>query len=104
MQINGIPLELASIAQIHGAMLAGRVTSRQIVEAYLARIEAYDQRAPALNAVVTLNSAALQRADELDAMLATSRKPVGLLHGIPMVVKDCLETADMPTSFGSETF
>ncbi|HEY0342555.1 MAG TPA: amidase family protein, partial [Steroidobacteraceae bacterium] len=104
MQINGTPLELASIAQIHGAMLAGRVTSRQIVEAYLARIEAYDQRGPALNAVVTLNSAALQRADELDAMLATSRKPVGLLHGIPMVVKDCLETADMPTSFGSEIF
>ena len=104
MDINGTPLEFTSIAQIHAAMFTGKVSARKLVEAYLARIKAYDQTGPALNAVVTINSDALARADQLDAELAKSSKPVGPLHGIPMVVKDCLETADMPTSYGSEIF
>ena len=104
MDINGTPLETATIAQIHAAMFAGRVTARRLVEAYLKRIEAYDQNGPALNAVVTISPDALERADQLDAIFAKSGKPVGSLHGIPMVVKDCLETADMPTSYGSEVF
>lgn len=104
MDINGTPLELASIAEIQAALFTGRVTARGLVEAYQDRIAAYDQAGPELNAVVTLNPGALDRADELDAAYAASRRPVGPLHGIPMVVKDCLETADMPTSFGSEAF
>jgi len=103
MDINGIPLETASIAQIHAAMYAGRVTARELVEAYLGRISAYDQAGPALNSIVTLSPDALGRADELDASLKASG-PVGPLHGIPILIKDCLETADMPTSFGSEIF
>jgi amidase len=104
MDINGRPLEVASIAQIRAAQVAGRVTARELVEAYLARIAAYDQAGPALNTIVTLNPQALDRADELDAALAAEGLPVGPLHGIPVVVKDCLDTADMPTSYGSEVF
>lgn len=103
MEIDGTPLELATIAQIHAAMYRGKVTSRQLVDAYLARIAAYDQNGPALNAVVTINPQAQAQADALDAQLAAGTV-VGPLHGIPMVIKDCLETADMPTAFGSEIF
>ncbi len=104
MEINGTPLELASIAETHAALFTGRATARGLVESYLERIASYDQTGPALNAVVTLNPDAVARADELDAALADSHRPVGPLHGIPMLVKDCLETADLPTSFGSEIF
>ncbi len=90
----------ATIERIHAAMQAGELTSRQLVEAYLARIDAYDKQGPALNAIVTLNPEALERADELDAALA-SEGLVGPLHGIPMIVKDNYDTADMQTSAGS---
>ncbi len=103
MLIDRTPLEEASIAQLHAAMFRGQVTARQLVDAYLARIEAYDQTGPALNAVVTINPDAGRQADELDSALSEGRV-VGPLHGIPMVIKDCLETADMPTAFGSEVF
>lgn len=103
MDIDGTPLVEASIAQIHTAMFRGKVSARQLVDAYLTRIEAYDQRGPALNAVVTLNDQARAQADALDALLARGTV-VGPLHGIPVVIKDCLETADMPTSYGSEIF
>lgn len=89
-----------TIERIHAAMQAGELTSRQLVEAYLARIDAYDKQGPALNAIVTLNPRALQRADELDAALASGGL-VGPLHGIPMIVKDNYDTADMQTSAGS---
>ena len=89
-----------TIARIHGAMQAGELTSRQLVEAYLARINAYDKRGPALNTIVTLNPRALERADELDAVLV-SEGLVGPLHGIPMIIKDNYDTVDMQTSAGS---
>ena len=94
------PAVEATIAGIHSAMQAGELTSRQLVEAYLARINAYDKRGPALNAIVRMNPRALERADELDAMLASGQL-AGPLHGIPMIVKDNYDTADMPTSAGS---
>lgn len=103
MQIDGTLFEDATIAQMHGAMYTGKVSAGELVEEYLKRIDSQDQAGPQLNAVVTLNEAALERADELDAAFKSSG-PVGPLHGIPMVVKDCLETSDMPTSFGSEIF
>lgn len=103
MDINGIPIESASISQIQAALRGRKVTARQLVEAYLARIEAFDQSGPALNAIVTLASDALEQADKLDADLAAGQA-LGALHGIPMLVKDCLETKDMPTSYGSEIF
>ncbi len=93
-------LEEATIAEIHAAMTAGRLTARELVERYLARIEACDKRGPSLNAIVTVNPRALERADELDAALRDSGF-VGPLHGIPVIVKDNYDTADLPTTAGS---
>lgn len=89
-----------SIAELQDAMAAGKVTSRQLVEAYLARIAAYDTHGPALNAIVVLNPTALEAADALDAERRT-KGARGPLHGIPLLVKDNYETIDMPTAAGS---
>jgi amidase len=89
-----------SIEELQRAMTAREVTSRQLVDLYLARIEAFDQQGPALNAIVTINAEARATADALDAERA-SRGPRGPLHGIPVVVKDNYETIEMPTSAGS---
>ena len=89
-----------SISQLQDAMNAKQVTSRQLVEAYLARIAAYDRGGPRLNAVVTLNSRALDEADALDRERA-AKGLRGPLHGIPILVKDNYETVGMPTAAGS---
>jgi len=97
---TGIEVTEASIAQLQEALASGRVTSRQLVSAYSARIAAYDQAGPALNSIVTLNPAALAQADALDRERAT-KGPRGPLHGIPVLVKDNFDTKDMPTSGGT---
>ena len=81
----------------------GRITCRRLVELYLKRIEAYDKAGPRLNAVQTLNTRALREADRLDAAFRASGL-VGPLHGIPVLVKDQVETSDMPTTYGSVVF
>ena len=91
----------ATIAQVHEAMEDGRLTSEGLVQAYLARIQAYDRQGPSLNTVVTLNDAALERARALDSIFQATGAFVGPLHGIPVVVKDNYDTADLPTSAGS---
>jgi Asp-tRNA(Asn)/Glu-tRNA(Gln) amidotransferase A subunit family amidase len=91
----------ATIAEIHSAMRDGRVTARQLVDDYLARIGAYDKRGPRLNALITVSSDARHAADSLDALFARTRKLVGPLHGIPVIVKDNIDTRDMPTTAGS---
>ena len=90
----------STITEIHEAMAAGEVTARQLVEYYLARIEAYDKQGPAINAIITINPNALKRADELDRAYRRDGL-TGALHGIPMIVKDNYDTADLPTSGGS---
>jgi amidase len=96
----GIEVSEASIPELQSALASGKVTSRQLVAAYRARIAAYDQAGPALNSIVTLNPGALAQADALDRERATkgSRGP---LHGIPVLVKDNFDTKDMPTSGGT---
>jgi amidase len=89
-----------SIEQLQKAMTENRVTSRQLVDLYLARIATYDQRGPALNAIVALNPQARAAADALDAERA-AKGPRGPLHGIPVLVKDNYETREMPTTAGS---
>ncbi len=93
----------ASIEAIHAAYKSGELTCRRLVQMYLDRIEAYDKQGPALNAIITLNSKALEEADRLDAALKESGF-VGLLHGIPVVVKDQADVAGMPTTLGSLLF
>lgn len=96
------PLELdsATIQQLAAAMDAGTLTSERLVQLSLARIEAYDEKGPKLNAILTLNPKALEQARALDA----ERKANGrrsLLHGIPVVLKDNFDTFDLPTTGGS---
>lgn len=91
----------ATIDEIHDAIGDDELTSRELVEGYLDRIEKYDRDGPELNSIVTVNDAAVDRADELD----TQREEDGLvgpLHGIPVLVKDQAETAGIRTTFGSE--
>jgi Asp-tRNA(Asn)/Glu-tRNA(Gln) amidotransferase A subunit family amidase len=90
----------ATIAEIHQAMQDGRLTARQLVQLYLDRIEAYDKRGPAINAIITINPDALARAEELDRRFAESGF-TGPLHGIPVIVKDNYDTHDLPTTAGS---
>lgn len=88
-----------SISELAEAMESGVVTSRMLVEMYLNRISAYDRKGPALRAMISINATALGRADELDAERAMTGAR-GLLHGIPIIVKDNFDTADMPTTGG----
>jgi amidase len=93
----------ATIDDIQAAMRAGELSCRQLVELYVNRIEAYDHKGPELHAVQTLNDRALEEAERLDARLRDAG-PVGPLHGIPVLVKDQVETADLPTTYGSALF
>jgi amidase len=90
----------ASITELQEGLRRGTWTSVQLVDAYLARIAAYDQRGPALNAMIRLNPNARRDAAALDAerRRGTMR---GALHGIPIVLKDNFDTADLPTSAAS---
>lgn len=89
-----------SIEDLQGAMQRGEVTSRQLVDLYLARIAQYDQEGPALNAIKSVNAQAREAADLLDAERA-ARGSRGPLHGVPVLVKDNYETIEMPTTAGS---
>ena len=95
--------EEATIAGTQGALASRDVTCVQVVQAYLRRIESYDDRGPALNAIISINPAALETAAELDRVQMSSRGPVRPLHCIPIILKDNFDTADMPTTGGSVT-
>jgi len=89
-----------SILDLQAAQTAGKVTSRGLVESYLARIQAYDQAGPRLNSVVLINPRAREDADALDRERA-AKGPRGPLHGVPVLIKDNYDTTDMPTSGGA---
>jgi amidase len=90
----------ATIADIHGAMTAHRLTCHALVQAYLSRIEAYDKQGPDINAIVEINPDALAEADVLDRVFAT-RGLTGALHCIPAIVKDNFETIGLQSADGS---
>ncbi len=96
-------VEELTIATVHEAFRSGAYTTRELVQAYLDRIEAIDTAGPALNSVITLSSTALDEADALDTSLAETGNFVGPLHGVPILIKDQVETAGIVTTFGSET-
>jgi amidase len=108
--VGPIDLQTSTVADIQGAFASGALTSRQLVEAYLARIEFYErvgvdnaqdqEEDDYTNSIRHLNPAALDIADQLDAERAagTVRGP---LHGIPVLLKDNVGTDDMPTTAGS---
>jgi amidase len=109
-QLHGAPAEAAStpapdgpldLAGIAAAMGAGRLTARQLTQYYLDRIAELDRRGPSLGAVLETNPRALEIADALDHE-RRSHGPRGPLHGVPILIKDNVETADrMMTTAGS---
>jgi amidase len=95
-----IDLDSATIADLNAAFNSGTLTSEKLIQLCLARIHAYDREGPSLHAVMTINSKALETARALDAERKT-KGPRSPLHGIPVVLKDNYNTADMPTTGGS---
>jgi amidase len=99
--VPAFELEEATVASLRDAMTSGRLTARAIAEKYLARIEAVDKGEPALNSIIELNPDALAIADQLDRE-RKEKGPRGPLHGIPVLLKDNIDTADkMKTTAGS---
>src|SRR5690242_4934556 len=90
----------ASITELQSAMSAGRLRSVDLVDAYIARINAYDHAGPVLNAIIRLNPNARADAAALDAE-RRSGKVRGPLHGIPVILKDNYGTRDFITSAGT---
>ncbi len=98
--VDALQIEEASIADIQAAYRSGELSTRQVVEMYLARIEAYDKQGPYLNSIINLNPKALEEADRIDAAFKASGKLKGPLHGIPVLVKDVIDADDMPNTSG----
>jgi amidase len=94
-------LEEITLDELQDGMTSGRWTARSIAENYLGRIDALDKRGPAVNSIIELNPDALSTADAMDRERKVGHIR-GPLHGIPVVIKDNIDTADrMRTSAGS---
>jgi amidase len=90
-----------TIAKLQEGMASGQYTARSVAERYLARIEAIDRQGPALRSVIEVNPDALAQAEALDRE-RKEKGPRGPLHGIPVLLKDNIDTADrMATTAGS---
>lgn len=97
------PIEVVelTIDEVHERYRSRDVTVREVVDAYLERIERLDRSGPQLNAVVSISPSARDDADELDRRFAETGELTGPLHGVPVLVKDQIEVGGTPTSFGS---
>jgi amidase len=93
----------ATIESVHSAYRSGQLTGQRLVQMYLDRIEAFDKKGPAINAIISINPLALGEAERLDAAFKTSGF-VGPLHGIPVIMKDQGDAKGMPTTLGSVLF
>ncbi len=94
-------IEEATISQLQEGMSSGKFTSRWLTDAYLQRIEKIDKQGPAINSIIEMNLDATAIADVLDRE-RKEKGPRGPLHGIPILIKDNIDTADkMMTTAGS---
>ncbi len=99
--IKPFELDEVTIADLQGGMKSGKFTARSLVEAYSARIDELDKRGPAINSVIEMNPDALAIAEALDQE-RRAKGPRSPLHGIPVLIKDNIDTADrMMTTAGS---
>ncbi len=100
-EVKSFELDEMTLAALQDAMKAGKFTSRSLAEKYLERIGEIDTSGPAINSIIELNHDVLSIADSLDAE-RQSKGPRGPLHGIPVLIKDNIGTADrMMTTAGS---
>jgi len=99
--VKRFSLDETTIDEVQAAYRSGAITATQLIQAYLDRIHAYDQAGPKLNVVISLNPKALDEAAALDEHLRKTGKFVGPLHGIPVLLKDNVNTKDVPTTGGS---
>src|ERR1700693_3737810 len=94
-------LEEATLADLEKGFASGKLSARSVAEWYLARIELLDKKGPKVNSVIELNPDALSIADALDRE-RNSKGARGPLHGVPVLIKDNIDTADgMTTTAGS---
>ena len=96
-------LEEITVAQLKTAYASGVVSCHEVVQSYIDRIERFDAAGPGINSIITVNPAALDEAEVADARL----RRTGLqrvLEGIPVILKDQIDCAGMPTTLGSVLF
>ena len=99
--VKPFELDEVTVAELQDGMKSGKFTARSLAHKYLDRIAEIDKQGPAINAIIELNPDALSIADALDAERKT-KGPRGPLHGIPVLIKDNIGTADrMMTTAGS---
>ncbi|MHB8639385.1 MAG: amidase family protein, partial [Candidatus Acidiferrales bacterium] len=100
-KVKPFELEELTVVELQDGMKSGKFTARSLAQKYLDRISEIDKQGPAINAVIELNPDALSIADALDAE-RKAKGPRGPLHGIPVLIKDNIGTADrMMTTAGS---
>ena len=98
--IKPFELDEITITDLQDGMKSGKFTARSLVEKYSARIDEIDKHGPAINSVLELNPDAFSIADQLDQE-RKAKGPRGPLHGIPVLIKDNIDTADrMMTTAG----
>jgi amidase len=97
---SALSVEEATIADVQAAFLSGQMTAHQLVSEYLKRIEAYDKQGPYINSIINLNPNALAEADALDERLKRTGKLSGPMHGVPVLIKDCIDADGMPMTAG----
>ncbi len=100
-EVEPFELDEITIAELQDGMKSGKFTARSLVEKYHGRIDEIDKRGPAVNAIIELNPDAMSIAEALDEE-RKAKGPRGPLHGIPVLIKDNIDTADrMMTTAGS---
>src|SRR6478672_7345103 len=92
-EVQPFELDEITIPELQDGMNSGKFTARSLVEKYSARIDEVDKQGPAVNAIIEINPDALSIADELDRE-RRAKGPRGPLHGIPVLIKDNIDTAD----------
>jgi amidase len=100
-EVRPFELDEVTVADLEAGLASGKFTARSLTEKYLVRIEEIDRSGPALNSVIEINPDALSVAERLDKEQKSQGAP-GPLHGIPVLIKDNIDTADrMQTTAGS---